>query len=142
MASNKSSIPIFLIEDEEIDIELVRRALRRANIPNPFYVAYDGIEALDVLRGTNGKRKLEQPCIILTDISMPRMNGLEFLHTLRNDAELKDSIVFIYTTSSHSDDKDKAYQLNASGYILKENLTTLTGMLDSYSRINEFSDRC
>ena len=69
---------------------------------------------------------------------MPRMNGLEFLQELRADNKLKDNIVFMLTTSADSEDKRKAYQMNIAGYVLKENLTMLSGMLDSYCKVNEF----
>lgn len=138
MLTNKTSVPILLIDDDEIDIELVRRALKRAHIDNPLHVAFDGTEALEVLRGQNENRKLKQPCMILVDINMPRMNGLEFLQELRGDNALKDNIVFMLTTSADTQDKKKAYQMNIAGYVLKENLTMLTEMLEHYCRVNEF----
>jgi CheY-like chemotaxis protein len=138
MTDTKTSVPIFLVEDDETDIEAVRRALKRANILNPFHVAFDGVEALNILRGQNGKEKLKQPCLILADINMPCMSGLEFLQELRSDVTLKRNVVFMLTTSGNSEDKDKAYQMNIAGYILKENLTMLAEMLDYYCRINKF----
>ena len=135
---DKSSVPILLVDDDEIDIELVRRALKRANIDNPFHVAYDGAEALGLLRGVNENRKIKQPCMILVDINMPRMDGLEFLQEVRKDESLKKNIVFMLTTSADTEDKRRAYQMNIAGYILKENLTMLTEMLDYYRRVNEF----
>ena len=138
LSVDKTSVPILLVDDDEIDIELVRRALKRACINNPFHVAYDGAEALEVLRGQNKNRKLNQPCMILVDINMPRMNGLEFLQEVRKDDKLKNNIVFMLTTSADSEDKRKAYQMNIAGYVLKENLTMLTEMLDSYCKVNEF----
>src|SRR5688572_19890271 len=125
MIASPSSVPIFLIEDDEVDIEAVRRALQRANIANPFHVAYDGVEALEVLRGENDHRSIPQPCILLVDINLPRMNGLEFVEEVRHDKKLQDNVVFMLTTSTLDNDKKRAYRLNVSGYILKENLSEL-----------------
>lgn len=138
MMNDKTSVPILLVDDNEIDIELVRRALKRASISNPFHVAFDGVEALELLRGQAQNRKLQQPCVILVDINMPRMDGIEFLQEIRKDDKLKNNIVFMLTTSADSEDKRKAYQMNIAGYVLKENLTMLTEMLDHYCRVNEF----
>ncbi len=88
-----SAIPdplhILLIEDDDVDIEAVRRALRRAGMNlDALHVAHDGVEALEMLRGQNGYRAFPQPCLMLVDINMPRMNGLDFLQEVRNDKSL------------------------------------------------------
>lgn len=133
---------LLLIEDDEVDIEAVRRALRRSGMDqNVLHVATDGEEALDMLRGKNGYRSLPQPCVMLVDINMPRMNGLEFLKEVRNDKNLSHNIAFMLTTSGRKDDKIYAQTLNAAGYFMKENLTEFIDLLRFYCNINEFPVR-
>src|SRR5205823_6595315 len=87
---------------------------------NPLFIANDGFEALDLLRGTNGKEKISPlPRIILLDINMPKMNGLEFLKEMRNDPDIKGISVFVLTTSNDDKDKVEAYNYNIAGYIIK-----------------------
>src|SRR4051812_48938283 len=92
---------ILLVEDDNVDVMNVQRAFRKNNITCPLSVAFNGVEALNILRGNNGKAKLNPlPGIILLDINMPKMNGIEFLHELRSDAELQSISVFVMTTSN------------------------------------------
>lgn len=141
-AANASTVNVLLVEDNDVDREAVRRAFTRHRIGNPLHDAIDGIEALDMLRGTNGKTKIPRPYLILLDINMPRMNGIELLHALRDDAELRDSIVFILTTSKSDEDKMAAYGANVAGYILKSDVGAgfirLVNLLDHYWRIVDF----
>src|ERR1041384_4744946 len=97
---------IMLIDDDQVDVMNVQRAFKKNNITNPLYVANNGIEALDLLRGTEGREKImPTPRIILLDINMPKMNGIEFLRELRKDDDHKSASVFVLTTSN--DDKDR-----------------------------------
>lgn len=123
---------ILLVEDDVIDTEAVRRALRRAAIDNPLHIARDGVEALETLRTLN------QPCLMLVDINMPRMNGLQLLQELRKDPDLRQNVVFMLSTSALGEDKISAYKLNAAGYILKENILRLGEMIRIYFQVNEF----
>jgi len=128
---------ILLIEDDSVDVMNVQRAFKKNNITNPLHIAFNGVEALNMLRGTNGKPKLNPtPRIILLDINMPKMNGLEFLRELRADPELKSISVFVMTTSNDDQDKIEAYNLNAAGYILKplsfEKFVNAVAILNSY----------
>jgi CheY-like chemotaxis protein len=134
----KSSVPILLVEDNRIDIEVVRRALTKADIPNPLYTAVDGVEAWELLSGKNGSHKLPSPCLILLDINMPRMNGFEFLEKMRGDETMRHNVVFMLTSSARNEDKLAAYQRSAAGYILKENLKAFIPILRDYCRVNEF----
>jgi CheY-like chemotaxis protein len=134
------AIPILLVEDNEIDVQVVQRNLKKINVQNPLHTASDGVEALEILYGKNGREKLSQPCLILLDINMPRMNGFEFLTEIRRDKEMNKNIVLMLTTSARSDDVASAYKLNASGYFLKENTQELLGILDHYCRFNQFED--
>ena len=91
-----------------------------------------------MLRGSEGKQKLPEPYIVLVDINLPRMGGMEFLREIRNDEKLRSSAVFILTTSARDEDKAKAHALNVCGYFLKENVAALTKLLAIYGTINEF----
>jgi CheY-like chemotaxis protein len=107
---------IVLVDDDAVDVMNVKRAFARGGVTNPLFVAGDGIEALALLRG--GTVPAERRLILL-DINMPRMNGLEFLRALREDPVLQPSPVVILTTSADDRDRLEAYRLNAAGYLLK-----------------------
>lgn len=107
---------ILLVEDDEVDVMTVKRAFRQNHISNPLFVASDGIEALEMLRGDElpkGRR------IVLLDLNMPRMNGIEFLQEIRKDPELVSTPVIVLTTSNDDQDKVNAYNLNVAGYLVK-----------------------
>jgi CheY-like chemotaxis protein len=120
----------------------VRRAFQKERIANPITDAIDGVEAFDRLRGTNGVPRLERPFLILLDINLPRMSGLEFLRALRDDPELHDSIVFVLTTSNRDEDRVASYGNHVAGYIVKGDVgpsfLNLVNLLDHYWRIVEF----
>lgn len=140
-----AEVNILLVEDDEVDVMTVQRALRELKIANPVFRAADGIDALEMLRGDNGKQKIPRPHIILLDLNMPRMGGLEFLDELRKDHELRRSIVFVMTTSAAEEDRLRAYGRCIAGYILKHSaahsfLEAVT-MLEHYWRVIEFPER-
>lgn len=143
---NKNTQPlnIFLVEDDDGDAKAVIRAFNKAKVANPIIRAYDGLEALEALRGLNGHVKPPLPYIILLDLNMPRMDGIQFLKELRKDPDLKKTIVFILTTSKNDKDKAEAYELNVAGYIVKETAGTdflqLTGLIDNYWRLVELPE--
>ncbi|KTD04689.1 response regulator [Fluoribacter gormanii] len=114
------SINFMLVDDDEIDIKDMQRTFKKNNIDNPLHVATNGIDALNKLLGINGEKKIKPtPKIILLDINMPKMNGIEFMKNLRTNKKLKSLLVFILTTSNSEKDKIDAYNLNAAGYIVK-----------------------
>ena len=124
---------ILLVEDDQVDVMNVKRAFERNRILNPLHVASDGIEALEMLRGGTipaGRR------IILLDLNMPRMNGIEFLRELRADPALNPTPVVVLTTSNDDRDRIEAYNLNVAGYLLKPvtfiNFVELTATLNKY----------
>jgi CheY-like chemotaxis protein len=135
-------IHILLVEDDEIDAEAIMRGFYAQKIANPFTLVSDGIEALSVLRGNNGMPRLPRPYMILLDINMPRMNGLEFLEAVRADPDLAQSVVFVLTTSNRDEDIMAAYNHQIAGYLLKsragKDFIDLITLLDSYWRIVEF----
>ena len=107
---------ILLVDDDEVDVMNVRRAFHKAHITNPLFVAHDGLEAIEMLR------RDEFPCdrrLVLLDLNMPRMNGIEFLRELRADPALHATPVVVLTTSDDERDKVDAYDLNVAGYLLK-----------------------
>jgi CheY-like chemotaxis protein len=113
-------VSILHIEDDHVDRMVVERVIKKLNITEHLHQAHNGEDALDILRGENGKEKpIPYPSVILLDINMPKMNGLEFLKALRSDDNLKWISVFIITTSNDDIDRKEAYDLNVSGYILK-----------------------
>ncbi len=117
---SEKQIHLLHIEDDGVDKMVVERVLKKLNIVTSLYHAQNGEEALDKLRGTNGQEKLAPfPQIILLDINMPRMNGIEFLKELRADDQLKHLSVYMVTTSNDDADRMDAYQYNVAGYILK-----------------------
>ncbi len=141
LSTESKTVSLLLIEDDEVDIAAVRRALAVLKIANPLYVAHDGIEALEMLRGEGGQEKLQRPYIIVLDLNMPRMDGLEFLEEVRADPELAESIIFIMTTSRDEADKRAAYSQHVAGYIVKEDpigtFRQAINLLDHYWRLVE-----
>ena len=140
--TNNSEVHILLVDDDQIDVRAVTRALKRSKIANPITVARDGLEALALLRGSDGRVRLPRPYLILLDLKMPRMDGLEFLRTIRDDKELRSSIVFVLTTSDDDKDKASAYDECVAGYLLKsevgEGFMRLVQLLDPFVLVVKF----
>lgn len=118
------AVRILLVEDDTIDVMAIQRALQQLKIANPLIIARDGVEALEILRGGPEKTPLPRPHLILLDLNLPRMNGIEFLETLRKDAALQDAVVFVLTTSSADADRIAAYRQNIAGYMVKSDLSS------------------
>jgi len=134
-------LTILLVEDDDGDAKAIGRAFQKAKISNTIIRAVDGIEALDILKGTNGREKIPHPYILLVDLNMPRMNGIQLIQALREDLELRHTISFILTTSLREEDKMASYDLNIAGYILKstagQDFLNLVNLIDCYWRIVE-----
>ena len=115
-----SSANILLVEDDLLDTMNVERELRKLQITVPLLKARNGREALDLLRGTPDTPPLAPlPTVVLLDINMPRMNGLEFLAEVRADERLRNLLIFIMTTSDEETDRARARSLDVAGYIVK-----------------------
>ena len=113
---------ILLVEDNRNDVLLTKRTLEKANIANQVDVANDGLEALEYLRGEgefSGRDTNKHPVVILLDLKMPRMGGLEFLKTIRNSEEFKLLPAVILTSSREEQDIIESYNLGANSYIQK-----------------------
>jgi CheY-like chemotaxis protein len=137
-----NTVHLLLVEDDDVDAESMIRSLRRLKIANPIVHARDGIEALAYLRGEDNLEKLPSPFLIVLDINMPRMNGIEFLEELRKDDKLKSSLVFVLTTSDAERDIVHAYNYNIAGYLLKSragsDFSDVIKLLDHYWKFVEF----
>lgn len=140
-ALGSNTVKVLLVEDDEVDSRAMKRAFEKHQIVNPLVVAKDGIQALHTLRG-NGYEGLRRPYLILLDLNLPRMNGLEFLSELRRDEELSDSIVFVLTTSNDDNDRLRAYGHNVAGYLVKSEVgadfASAVSMLQHYWGVVEF----
>ena len=113
------AVTILVVEDNELDVEKLTRCLRKLRIRNPVIRARNGLEALHVLRGTGDKPQLQEPYVILLDLNMPRMNGIEFLREVRSDALLRTAPVVVLSTSDHSKDMQAAHRLGIVSYLVK-----------------------
>ena len=127
-------VTVLLVDDNDVDREAVERAFAKQRIANPIVTAIHGEDALDALRGTNGRIAVPRPYLVLLDLNMPRMGGFEFLEAVRADPALRDSLVFVLTTSKSDEDRVAAYGHNVAGYVQKSevgsqfvNLLTLLG---------------
>lgn len=140
-----TTVNILLVEDDEIDVKTITRAFKELKIANPIYRARDGVEALEILRSTDEAKQLPQPFIIILDLNMPRMGGIEFLETIRKDPLLLRTVVFVMTTSAAEEDRIRAYNHNVAGYILKQNsghtFLEAISMLEHYWRVVELPDK-
>ncbi len=126
---------ILLVEDDEVDVMNVKRAFDKNNIANPLFVAGNGLEALDILRGKSGDFPVERRLVLL-DLNMPKMNGIEFLREVRADPSLKATSVVVLTTSNNDRDRVEAYNLNVAGYLLKP--VTFVNFVEVMAALNKY----
>jgi CheY-like chemotaxis protein len=114
-------INILLVEDDEVDVMNVQRAFKKGGVSNPLFTASNGLEALDMLKSQRGQNPVvpADRRLILLDLNMPKMGGIEFLKVLRADPELHSTPVVVLTTSAEDRDRVQAYNLNVAGYLLK-----------------------
>jgi CheY-like chemotaxis protein len=107
--------PILLVEDDSVDVMTILRALKEIHVVNPVVNMEHGEAALDHLRNPANER----PCIILLDLNMPIMNGIEFLQQAKQDAVLRSIPVVVLTTSEEQQDKVRSFDLGVAGYMAK-----------------------
>lgn len=124
---------ILLVEDDEVDVMNVRRAFQKNKIANLLFVAPNGVEGLEMLRGGDIPRDRR---IVLLDLNMPRMNGIEFLRELRQDPDLKPTPVVVLSTSNDERDRIEAYNLNVAGYLLKP--VTFSNFCEVMAALNKY----
>jgi len=137
MLTDRNINPILLVEDNPLDLDLTVRAFATKNLTNPIQTARDGEEALKYIEKWDNGEPI--PVVILLDLNMPKINGLEVLKEIKNHPEYKTIPVVILTTSSESADIKTAYQLGANSYIVKpvdfEKFVEVAGHIDLYWRI-------
>jgi CheY-like chemotaxis protein len=131
--SSDNMLNILLVEDDQVDVMNVKRSFERNHVSNPLFVAGNGIEALQMLRGDEVPRERR---LVLLDLNMPKMNGIEFLQELRADPELASTPVVVLTTSNDDQDKIDAYNLNVAGYLLKP--VTFTSFCERMATLNKY----
>ncbi|MEO0458827.1 MAG: response regulator [Cyanobacteria bacterium P01_A01_bin.114] len=132
-------VSILLVDDDEVDVMTVQRAFKRSNVASPLYVANDGLEALDTLR-TSETDLATARRLILLDLNMPKMSGIEFLKELRADSNLRQTPVIVLTTSDQERDRIEAYDLHVAGYIVKP--VTFAKFVEVVDALNRYWTLC
>ena len=129
--------PILLVEDDQVDVMTVKRALKEIHVINPVVNMENGEEALLYLRNPDN----EKPCIILLDLNMPIMNGIEFLQVMKHDPLLRRIPVVVLTTSEEQQDKINSFDLGVAGYMAKpvdyRQFVEVMRTIDAYWTISE-----
>ena len=135
-----SSKPILLVEDDQVDAMTVKRALKEIHVLNPVDTVENGEDALSFLKDP----KTERPGIILLDLNMPRMNGIEFLTIAKQDEDLKRIPVVVLTTSREEQDKVDSFNLGVAGYMIKpvdyQQFVEVVKTIDLYWTLSELPD--
>ncbi len=142
----KNEIPILLVEDDDVDAENVARAFKKNKMTNPLYITGNGEEALAFLRRKDpytDSAKSPRPGIILLDLNMPVMNGIEFLKVVKADDDLKRIPVIVLTTSHEENDRVESFKLSVAGYIIKpvefDNFVEAIRTINLYWTLSELS---
>jgi CheY-like chemotaxis protein len=129
--------PILLVEDDKVDTMTVKRALKEIHVTNPLVHVENGEEAVNYLRDS----QREKPCIMLLDLNMPIMNGIEFLQVVKHDDQLKRIPVVVLTTSEEQQDKVSSFNLGVAGYMAKpvdyRQFVEVMRSIDAYWTISE-----
>lgn len=129
--------PILLVEDDQVDKMTVVRALKEIHVTNPLVHRENGEDAVNYLQDPAS----DTPCIILLDLNMPIMNGIEFLKTVKNDDQLKRIPVVVLTTSEEQQDKVNSFNLGVAGYMAKpvdyRQFVEVMRSIDAYWTISE-----
>ncbi len=135
------ALQILLVEDDDIDAMAFERHLGNSDLSVCIHRVIDGTAALDLLRDS-AKIGNDAPFVIVLDLNMPRMTGIEFLEEMRGDPELKHHIVFVFTTSDAAKDRKACFNHNVAGYVLKsragERFRNLVQLIESYVNVAEF----
>ncbi|MBL0699421.1 MAG: response regulator [Desulfosarcina sp.] len=136
----RSSKPILLVEDDQVDAMTVKRALKEIKITNRLNIVNDGEAALKFLKNSEN----EKPGIILLDLNMPKMNGIEFLKIAKKDDSIKKIPVVVLTTSQEDQDKVDSFNLGVTGYMIKPvgylKFVEVVKTIDLYWTLSELPD--
>lgn len=142
--SSGLAVNILLVEDDNGDAKAFMRAFKTHKIRNPIIRAINGEEALAMLRGEGDYAQIQSPYMIISDINMPRMNGIDLINEIREDAHLKKSIIFMLTTSKGEGDIYLSYRQKVAGYICKDNVgkdfSNLVTLFKNYWKVVELPD--
>ena len=137
----RSSQPILLVENDQVDVMTIKRAFKDIGTDNDIIHFVNGENALAYLQGDNKN----QPCIIILDLNMPRMNGIEFLEIVKSDRLLKRIPVVVLTTSKSEKDIADSFEHSIAGYMVKpadyEEFVTMLGTITNYWTISKLSNR-
>ncbi|MDZ7723772.1 MAG: response regulator [candidate division KSB1 bacterium] len=129
---------VLLLEDDRVDAMTIERVFKQLGIPNCVVFCTDGVEGVEYLNENRGTL----PAIVLLDINMPRMNGIEFLRFIRNDPDFRKLPVVILTTSTEEQDKIESFELGISGYMVKpvdyDKFVEMIQVIIKYWRLSEF----
>lgn len=132
-------VRFMIVDDDEISVMALQRAMKSLKLANPVDIARDGVEALEMLNQAIGPTGALPPYILTLDLNMPKMGGLEFLEEIRNNEAFKKLVVFVLTTSDAPSDIASAYEKNIAGYVVKEDPTNTfrdaLEMLSDYSKL-------
>lgn len=133
----QNSKPILVVDDDSVDVMAVKRAMKDAGVDNPLVHRENGEEALDYLRDGDS----HEPCLILLDLNMPKMNGIEFLRAVKEEPGLRRIPVLVLTTSNEQSDVVTCFELGAAGYMLKsidcEEFSETVKVIDRYWTLSE-----
>lgn len=136
-----AAVKFLIVDDDEVSVMAMKRAIKKLKILNEVNVARDGEEALEIMRGECGKEGLLPPYLITLDLNMPRMDGHEFLEEVRRDPQLHRAVIFVLTTSDAPKDIAAAHDKNIAGYIVKDDLgesfVKALDMIDIYTKVVE-----
>lgn len=128
---------VLLVDDDDVATEGVLRSFRKLGVRCHTVMAEDGQVALEILRDQHPERRLKAPYLVLLDLNMPRMDGFQFLEAIRRDPALKQTVVFVLTTSSRDTDRTRAYNENVAGFMVKSavgpQFSLLASFLDKYA---------
>ena len=137
-ATPKNEINILVVDDDDVSSEAVLRVLGKTALNFTLTTAADGLEGLQILRGEHPAKEIRPPLLVLLDLNMPRMDGLDFLDHLRADPELHKTVVFVFTTSNLDLDREASYAKHIAGYIVKSDVgpqyTKLAELFTSYGK--------
>ena len=135
-------VRFLVVDDDQVSVLAIKRALKKLKIINPVQVARDGREALDLLRAEMQGSSTLPPYLVTLDLNMPRMNGFEFIEEVRKDPALHRLVIFVLSTSDAPSDVAAAYDSNIAGYIVKDNLgdsfVKALDMIDCFAKVIEF----
>jgi len=135
MTIHSEQVTLFVVEDDDIDYMTIKRSFNRMKIANPIVRAQDGKEAFDMMIN----KEIKKPFIMLLDLQMPRISGIELLSKIRKTPNIKDTVIFVLTSSADERDIVSSYQHNVAGYFVKDEVgkefLEILSLLDGYWKI-------